>query len=317
MSASTTVSQPQIRLVLANNGLSALGDLNKQLTSLKLDGIAGIKDNKLDTAGAPQVPGGWQIPADTPAREAEPKWPDFPDNAIINEVSKAVLGVYWPEFYKENEANFVLVSDTISYPLRKDIYNAYKIKPQDIKCIILGQDPYPGLNSDGKPAAQGYSFSTARNVKLQPSLALIYEELLDSKMITKMPSHGDIASSWTPQGVMLFNAALTVRPGTPETHLGPWTAILLKTLNYIAEVRARINKKCVIMLWGAKARKIITHRQFPDSMVVLQAGHPSPLNRNCRQRGNPNGFIGCGHFAKCNELLISQGEPPINWTVNA
>jgi uracil-DNA glycosylase len=182
------------------------------------------------------------------------------------------------------------------YPPEPFIFNAFNKTPFDqVKVVILGQDPYHGLGQ-----AHGLCFSVPPGVKPPPSLANIFKEL-SADVGFKRPDHGSL-ESWADQGVLLLNSGLTVREGKPASHQGKgwetFTDAIVKMLN---EEKAGL----IFLLWGKPAQlkgAIID----PDKHYVLKAPHPSPFSAY-------TGFLGCGHFSKTNELLIKMGHAPINW----
>jgi uracil-DNA glycosylase len=182
------------------------------------------------------------------------------------------------------------------YPRKQDIYAAYKLCPlAGTRVLILGQDPYikPGQ-------AHGLSFSVPPGVAVPPSLQNVYREMRDDLGVDPPPS-GDL-TAWCRQGVMLLNAVLTVRAGTPNSHKGRgWenvTDATIRALNAKAE-------PVVFVLWGAAAKAkapLVTN----DRHVVLRAGHPSPMN--------PAGFIGSRPFSRINAALTAAGGRPVRWS---
>lgn len=182
------------------------------------------------------------------------------------------------------------------YPPYEKIFAALNIvKYEDVKVVIIGQDPYHEPNQ-----AMGMSFSVPEGVKLPPSLVNIYKEI-ESELGIKCNQSGDL-TRWAKQGVLLLNTTLTVRQGQANSHrsLG-WetlTTEIIKLLN-------KREKPIIFVLWGGNAKafeQYITNKNH----FVLKSAHPSPLSAY-------NGFFGNGHFKKINEILISQGQPPINW----
>jgi uracil-DNA glycosylase len=160
--------------------------------------------------------------------------------------------------------------------------------------LILGQDPY---HKEGQ--AHGLSFSVRPGVPVPPSLRNVYKELRDD-LGMQPPRDGDL-SAWAGQGVLLLNAVLTVRGGSPASHAGRgWeqlTDAAIKALNDRAE-------RVVFVLWGGYARKkaeLVTGAQH----VVLEAGHPSPMN--------PRGFLGSRPFSAIDKALADAGLPPVRW----
>jgi uracil-DNA glycosylase len=187
-------------------------------------------------------------------------------------------------------------SGIVVYPRKEQTFEAFKVTTlESLKVVILGQDPYHGPNQ-----AHGLCFSVKQPEPPPPSLQNIFQELKRDLGVIK-PGGGDL-SSWAKQGVFLLNTTLSVRANTPASHstIG-WERFTDFVISKINE-----NKEGVVfLLWGAHAKRkaslINTSRHF-----VLSAPHPSPLSAY-------RGFIGCGHFSKCNELLAQQGKDPIRW----
>lgn len=184
----------------------------------------------------------------------------------------------------------------IIYPPKNEIFNALKLTPfEDVKVVIIGQDPYHGPNQ-----AHGLCFSVKKGVRPPPSLLNIYKELHDD-IGFKIPSHGNL-EKWTHEGVLLLNAALTVQAHNPQSHahIG-WHIFTDKIIESLNQHPQGI----VYLLWGAyaqsKEKLIDTHKHR-----ILKAAHPSPLSAY-------RGFLGCRHFSKANELLIDMGRTPVDW----
>ena len=182
------------------------------------------------------------------------------------------------------------------YPPGSRIFAAFDSTPFDkVKVVIIGQDPYHGPGQ-----ANGLSFSVARGVKLPPSLKNIYKEL-NSDLNIPVADHGDL-QQWADQGVLMLNAFLTVRHRTPASHrkLG-WEDFTDEVIRQLSKNRDGI----VFLLWGnfAKSKKELIDL---EKHFVLEAPHPSPYSAN-------NGFFGCRHFSRTNELLEQQSKTPINW----
>lgn len=182
------------------------------------------------------------------------------------------------------------------YPNMHDIFNALKLSSyENTRVVILGQDPY-----HGEGQAHGLSFSVKRGIEPPPSLKNIFLEQKTDLGITQ-PHHGDL-TWWAQQGILLLNTVLTVRAHTPNSHKGKgWE-------QFTNRVIAALNQKdtpVVFLLWGANARNkasIITNHIH----LKLECPHPSPLSAY-------NGFFGCRHFSKTNELLVRSGQQPIDW----
>ena len=183
------------------------------------------------------------------------------------------------------------------YPPGSQIFRAFDLTPvQNLKVVILGQDPYHGPGQ-----AHGLSFSVSAGVPAPPSLKNIFKEI-ESDLGVRMSGYPDL-EKWARQGVLLLNAVLTVRAGTPTSHskIG-WEEFTDAVMRYISDDCEGV----VFLLWGNFARSksaLIDHSRHH----VLEAAHPSPLARGA--------FFGCRHFSKTNALLAAQGKTPIEWTL--
>lgn len=183
------------------------------------------------------------------------------------------------------------------FPPGDKIFRAFELTPLDqVKVVILGQDPYHGYGQ-----AMGLSFSVPDEVPAPPSLKNIFREI-ESDLGIQMSGRHNL-ESWARQGVLLLNAVLTVRSGEAASHSG------IGWQEFTDSVIKAISDRCqgvVFLLWGnyarSKAPLIDTSRHF-----VLEAAHPSPLARGA--------FFGCRHFSKTNALLAQQGKEPINWQI--
>lgn len=181
------------------------------------------------------------------------------------------------------------------YPPGPQIFKAFELTPvDDVKVVILGQDPYHGPGQ-----AMGLSFSVPDGIATPPSLRNIFKEV-ESDLGIEMSGRPNL-ENWARQGVLLLNAILTVRAGAPASHSAiGWQQFTDSVIKYLSDKRQGI----VFMLWGAFARskaELIDH----DRHLVLEAAHPSPLARGA--------FFGCRHFSRANEYLLSQGKDPIDW----
>ncbi len=181
------------------------------------------------------------------------------------------------------------------YPDMHDIFNALKYTAfEDVKAVILGQDPYHGPGQ-----AHGMCFSVKPGVPAPPSLQNIFKEIEDDLGIRNVSPY---LVPWAEQGVLLLNTVLTVREGQPNSHKGKgWETL---TDSIICKLNAR-KQPIVFLLWGGNARSkkaLITSPQH----LVLECPHPSPLSAYY-------GFFGCRHFSKCNKFLTENGLKPIDW----
>jgi uracil-DNA glycosylase len=185
------------------------------------------------------------------------------------------------------------------YPKGSDIFNAFNHTPFDnLKAVILGQDPYHGANQ-----AFGLSFAVQKGITVPPSLKNIYKELQTDIPGFTMPNHGDL-TKWADQGVLLLNATLTVHAGKPGSHQKKgWEIFTDTVIRKISEEKEGV----VFLLWGkfaqAKSELIDDQKHY-----ILKAAHPSPYSAD-------NGFFGCKHFSKTNALLSSQGKEAIDWQI--
>lgn len=187
------------------------------------------------------------------------------------------------------------------YPPARDWFAALDATPpQDVRVVILGQDPYHGPGQ-----AHGLSFSVRPGVRVPPSLANIYKELArDTGFVP--PPHGWLMP-WARQGVLLLNAVLTVEAGQAASHQKRgWEGF---TDAIIAALAKDATPK-VFLLWGSHARrKAVAVPELAAGggpHLVLHAPHPSPLSAH-------SGFLGCGHFSKANAFLASAGRGTIDW----
>ncbi len=182
------------------------------------------------------------------------------------------------------------------YPDKSEYFAAFDSTPyDDVKVVILGQDPYHGPGQ-----AHGLCFSVKPGVKAPPSLVNIYKEIKEDLGITN-PDHGYLAS-WAEQGVLLLNSVMTVEKGMAASHRNRgWEEF---TDSVIAVLNQR-EKPMVFVLWGSYAQKkgaIVDSKKH----LVLKGPHPSPLSAH-------RGFFGCRHFSKANSFLIKTGQAPIDW----
>lgn len=211
----------------------------------------------------------------------------------------------WQELLKDelnsqNFANIVkfLNSQTaVIYPPKDLIFNAFNLcKIENLKVIIVAQDPYHNPQE-----AMGLAFSVPQGVRIPPSLKNIFKELIDDINSDILVNRSSDLSDWARQGVLLLNSALTVEKNRPVSHakIG-WQGFINGVIKII---NLKFNH-CVFMLWGNHA-KALSPLIDPNSHLILQAAHPSPLARGA--------FFGSRHFSKCNEYLLAHSKTPIKW----
>lgn len=182
------------------------------------------------------------------------------------------------------------LDDSVLTPSREQIFAALELPLTEVKCVIVGQDPYPTAGN-----AHGLAFSISRDVKKIPaSLQNIFKEL-QSDLGFEIPKSGNL-EKWRDQGVLLLNRVLTTEVGRSNAHhdLG-WQSIT----KAIAEAAA--TQEAVAILWGREAVKL-----SPLFKESISSVHPSPLSAY-------RGFFGSKPFSRVNEILISNGRTPIDW----
>lgn len=200
---------------------------------------------------------------------------------------------YFIQLTEKLESEFK--TDTI-FPSKTEILNAFKLCSfKKTKVIIIGQDPYHGINQ-----ANGLAFSVSNGVKVPPSLKNIYKELNQSVNFS-IPNQGDL-SHWANQGVLLLNSCLTVRESEPGSHKNiGWQNFTDNIIKYISNEKTN----CVFMLWGKFAQSK-TEMIDASKHYILQTTHPSPFSAY-------KGFFGSEHFKKTNIYLMTNNSNPIDW----
>jgi len=182
------------------------------------------------------------------------------------------------------------------FPPGSLIFNAFNLTPlQNVKVVILGQDPYHGLGQ-----AHGLAFSVPEGVSFPPSLRNIFKEL-QTDIGINIPYTGSL-EGWARQGVLLLNTTLTVRESQPMSHAGRgWEVFTDAAIKAVSDHRDNV----VFMLWGSHAA---SKKPLIDisKHCVLQAPHPSPLSAS-------RGFFGCRHFSLANKYLAEHNITPIDW----
>ena len=202
------------------------------------------------------------------------------------------------DYYKslEKEINKRYETTTV-FPEKQNIFKAfYLTKLDNLKVVILGQDPYHGFGQ-----AQGLAFSTPANIKNPPSMQNILKEIQSDLGKKSICEDGDL-TPWAKQGVLLLNTILTVEEAKPKSHhnLG-WEVFTDNIIKYISDNC----EDTIFILWGSPAiskTKLIDRKKHH----ILTAPHPSPLS-------SYRGFFGCKHFSQTNNILKSLNKEAIIW----
>lgn len=196
-------------------------------------------------------------------------------------------------FLKEEKAK----GKTI-FPPGSEIFNAFNLTPlPDVKCVIIGQDPYHGPQQ-----AHGLCFSVRKGIQPPPSLVNIYKEI-NSDLGCAIPNHGEL-TEWASQGVLMLNAVLTVEARKPASHQKRgWEDFTDAAIKAVSAQKENV----VFMLWGrfAQGKKALIDQ---SKHFVLESAHPSPFSAH-------SGFFGNKHFSRCNHYLREHGLQEIDWQI--
>jgi uracil-DNA glycosylase len=216
-------------------------------------------------------------------------WKELFDSVKAKDYSKTLHAFLEEEYHNETV-----------YPPRDMVYQAFKLtKPQDLKVVIIGQDPY---HNPGQ--AMGLSFSVPRGIDPPPSLINVYREIESDLKIKMNFDNGDL-TPWASQGILLLNAYLTVRAGKPLSHARPEYDYFI---NDVMVYLDSLDQPMVFMLWGTFAKKFLPliHN---SKHIALTAVHPSPM------AANNGGWFGNHLFSQCNDYLSKNGLTPIDWQI--
>ncbi|GFZ95029.1 uracil-DNA glycosylase [Nesterenkonia alkaliphila] len=212
----------------------------------------------------------------------------------------------WEQALAPAEADFAAVAEQLKERRRRgeqilpepaNILRAFRQPFEEVKVLVLGQDPYP---TPGHPI--GMSFAVAADVRPLPkSLVNIFKELQEDLGIEPSP-HGDL-TAWAEQGVLMLNRALTVTAGAPASHRGiGWEAVTGQAVRALVERGTPL----VSILWGGQARQLQPVLSAGERTAVITSPHPSPLSAY-------RGFFGSRPFSRTNEALLSLGAEPVDW----
>lgn len=240
----------------------------------------------------------------------------------------------WEKLFEENWHLLVKIDEVIKkkseefYPKPKEVFKAYKLlRPENIKVIILGQDPYHSAEDDEHPTAMGLSFSVRKGSPIAPSLKNIFKVIkLNTGEDSMCAKTGDL-TPWVEQGVFLLNTCLTVEPGKADSHGDIWKGFILRTMDFIfkhtyevpinetdvsddegsddeEDEQATDKQKSnpISLLWGKKAQQY----EKMCKGTVLISSHPSPFSFT-------KGFSECDHFSMVNKILKSRKIKRIDW----
>lgn len=219
--------------------------------------------------------------------------------AIEESWKKVLIDEFQKPYFKQIKQTLVEEKSKYRiYPPGTLMFNAFNQTAFDnVSVVILGQDPYHGPGQ-----AHGLCFSVPQGIAQPPSLVNIFKEIHNDLGIP-IPKTGNL-EKWAQQGVLLLNAMLSVRENNAGSHqkIG-WETFTNQVIQTISDKRDGI----IFLLWGRFAQekaKLID----PSRHTILTAAHPSPLSAY-------NGFFGCKHFSKTNEILKKMGKKPIDWSI--
>lgn len=219
---------------------------------------------------------------------------------ITNDWNEYLKDEYKKDYYKELYAKVnEEYANHLVFPPADDIFNAFHLTPlKDVKCVIIGQDPYHNVNQ-----AHGLCFSVKPGVETPPSLVNIYKEL-ESDLGCTIPNNGYLVK-WAEQGVLMLNNVLTVRVHQAASHQGiGWEKFTDAAMNVLNQQ----DRPIVFMLWGRPAQVKASKLNNPNHLI-LKAPHPSPLSAY-------RGFFGCKHFSQANAFLQEHNLAPIDWQID-
>lgn len=200
------------------------------------------------------------------------------------------------------------------FPFPNKVFETLKYtKKSNLKCVIIGQDPYINYQEIGNkivPQAMGLSFSVPKSVKVPPSLKNIYKELDESIEGFEIPMHGDL-SRWVKQeNIILLNAALTVVEGRSNSHKKIWAKFTDNLIKYISDKCENV----VFLLWGnfAKSKALLIDIK---KHKIISSVHPSPLSSRYNCKGTSMSFFGHDQFNRVNNYLENMNIGKINWDI--
>ena len=199
----------------------------------------------------------------------------------------------WHDFFRPRidliDSILTSLQDEVITPERENIFRAFRVPLPDIRVVIFGQDPYPGVG-----IADGLAFSSKPNNPIPASLRNIFKEYSEDLGIS-IPTSPDL-SNWSNAGVLLLNRSLTTVEGSRNAHLSTrWKDFTLDVAKYLGE------RQVVAILWGNFARELSEYFEYS-----IESAHPSPLSAR-------RGFLGSKPFTTSNAMLTKLGRQPIDW----
>lgn len=222
--------------------------------------------------------------------------------------------------------------DECTRPNQSDIFNAFEgLKPQDVKVLIIGQDPYPE-----EDRADGLAFSFGNNEKVQDSLKNIFDRLKELNIVNK----NTCLTKWKNNGILLLNSALTLKYSENKSeqkklqkkHLTAWSPFITKTIEKLINLKERKDKPLVIMLWGKNANLMelfkddsIDKSYLDKNIYIIRSSHPSNIGSAKNYCGDYSKLkygvkafmCKCNNpFKKCNEFFKQKGLAEIDWSTD-
>jgi uracil-DNA glycosylase len=233
--------------------------------------------------------------------------PRYKEEWSVYDLAMKLTPIGWEDVFEESKDNLASISSKLDkegkyYPIKRNIFRCLElIRPENVKVVIIGMDPYPG-EYGGVPYATGLSFSVGSSVpmsQIPASLRNIFKELKDDLPTTVLTS-GDL-TPWVRQGVLLINASLTGQAGAKSgSHGKMWYGLIQKVLEKVKK-----NGNVVYVLWGKDAQEF--SGMIGNKGVRLECPHPSPFSAN-------KGFFGCKHFSTINKCLSYWKLQPVDFS---
>jgi uracil-DNA glycosylase len=233
------------------------------------------------------------------------------NNGSVFEITQQYPPFSWEKLFCEKAVEELKLISTILdrkekedgqyIPEKINIFRAFDLCPTNkIKVVIFGQDPYHQILANGKPRAQGLSFSVSKDDEIPSSLVNIFKVIKTNLPdIKEEYTHGDL-TSWAKQGILLLNTCLTVKPHVAKSHGKFWISFIKKVIKEIP----LYNDDCIYVLWGEEAKSL--KKFIEGNPPILESSHPSGFSF-------AKGFRECKHFFEINEILKKQNKEPIDW----